>query len=122
VLLNSAKEAPAAFLPHLQPLVARVQQLWDQVGGSPAQSGRPWSRFAFRLFALPLSRRKGAEAPLDPAETPPINCGLLQHAHPTNQPRHQGLLREGEKVSLYEGLMAAATSGGPELQTQLLEW
>jgi hypothetical protein len=33
VLLNSAKEAPAAFLPHIQPLVARVQQLWDQVGG-----------------------------------------------------------------------------------------
>jgi hypothetical protein len=32
VLLNCAKEAPAAFLPHLQPLVARVQQLWDQVG------------------------------------------------------------------------------------------
>jgi len=31
VLLNSAKEAPAAFLPHLQPLVAKVQQLWDQV-------------------------------------------------------------------------------------------
>jgi len=25
-------------------------------------------------------------------------------------------------VSLYEGLMAAATSGGPELQGQLLEW
>lgn len=32
VLLNCAKEAPAAFLPHLEPLVARVQQLWDQVG------------------------------------------------------------------------------------------
>ncbi|KIY94428.1 hypothetical protein MNEG_13533 [Monoraphidium neglectum] len=63
VLLNCAKEAPAAFLPHLQPLVARVQQLWDQ-----------------------------------------------------------GVLRQGEKVSLYEGLMAAATSGGPELQGQLLEW
>ena len=29
VMLNVAKEAPAAFLPHLEALAARVQQLWD---------------------------------------------------------------------------------------------
>ena len=28
----------------------------------------------------------------------------------------QGQLREGEKVAMYEGVMAAAAAGGPELQ------
>ena len=63
VLLHVAREAPGALLPHLQPLAARAQELWDQ-----------------------------------------------------------GRLREGERVSLYEGLMAAAAWGGAELQGQLLEW
>lgn len=63
VLLGVAKEAPTAFLEHLQALVNSINSLWDQ-----------------------------------------------------------GLLREGEKSSLYEGLMAAASAGGLELQRQLLEW
>jgi hypothetical protein len=29
VMLNVAKEAPSAFLPHLEALVGRIQQLWD---------------------------------------------------------------------------------------------
>jgi hypothetical protein len=28
-MLNVAKEAPSAFLPHLEALVGRIQQLWD---------------------------------------------------------------------------------------------
>ncbi|WIA43061.1 hypothetical protein OEZ86_009590 [Tetradesmus obliquus] len=63
VMLNVAKEAPAAFLPHLEALAARVQQLWDA-----------------------------------------------------------GQLREGEKVALHEGLMAAVSGCDVQLQHQLLDW
>lgn len=34
----------------------------------------------------------------------------------------QGLLRQGEKVALYEGLMIAAAAGGAPLQAQLMNW
>ncbi|KAF6261995.1 armadillo-type protein [Scenedesmus sp. NREL 46B-D3] len=63
VMLNVAKEAPSAFLPHLEALVGRIQQLWDA-----------------------------------------------------------GQLREGEKVALHEGLMAAASGSDVQLQHQLLDW
>ena len=61
VLLNAAKEAPAAFLPHLEPLVGRVQQLWDQVrvwlcvcvwcGGSRRVFTSPGKRCGARALA-----------------------------------------------------------------------
>lgn len=62
-MLNVAKEAPTAFLPHLEALVSKIQQLWDA-----------------------------------------------------------GQLREGEKVALHEGLMAAVSACDVQLQHQLLQW
>lgn len=34
----------------------------------------------------------------------------------------QGQLREGEKVAMYEGVMAAAAAGGPELQVRAVTY
>lgn len=49
-MLNIAKEAPSALLPHLEGLVGRIQQLWDagqlregeKVGGSLGWTGCMW--------------------------------------------------------------------------------
>lgn len=106
------------FITQLQPLVTSIQALWV--------SGK--YRHAF------LSHAAGLLAWLwQVSEAQCRNAGCFVHKHlffqftpkrlhsmpPPNPPQDQGLLRQGEKVVLYEGLMTAAAEAGQQLQVQV---
>jgi hypothetical protein len=54
VMLNVAKEAPSAFLPHLEALVGRIQQLWDAGQLREGEKVRPAAGYKYAVLQLKL--------------------------------------------------------------------
>ena len=104
VLLDVAKTAPGVFIAHLKPLATHIQALWvrtHMTGGCQLAAAAGITRHHIARAAAPQTTTT--------LDTRVLCLGALQD---------QGLLRQGERVVLTEGLMIAAAETGERAISQ----